>query len=29
MGGPVSTINGPTCKPGTITTINGQKMRCQ
>jgi hypothetical protein len=29
MGGPVSTINGPACKPGSITTINGQKMRCQ
>ena len=27
--GPVSTLNGPTCKPGTTVTINGQKMRCQ
>jgi hypothetical protein len=27
--GPVSTLNGPTCKPGTPVTINGQKMRCQ
>ena len=27
--GPVSTINGPSCKPGTTVTINGQKMRCQ
>jgi threonine/homoserine/homoserine lactone efflux protein len=27
--GPVSTLNGPTCKSGTTTTINGQKMRCQ
>jgi hypothetical protein len=27
--GPVSTINAPTCKPGTIVTINNQKMRCQ
>ena len=27
--GPVSTLNGPTCKPGEIVTINGQKMRCQ
>jgi hypothetical protein len=27
--GPVSTLNGPSCKPGTTTTINGQKMRCQ
>lgn len=26
---PVSTINAPTCKPGTTVTINGQKMRCQ
>jgi hypothetical protein len=27
--GPVSTLNGPTCKPGSTVTINGQKMRCQ
>jgi hypothetical protein len=27
--GPVSTLNGPSCKPGTSVTINGQKMRCQ
>lgn len=27
--GPVSTINAPTCKPGTTVTINNQKMRCQ
>lgn len=27
--GPVSTLNGPTCKPGTTVTVNGQKMRCQ
>jgi hypothetical protein len=27
--GTVSTLNGPTCKPGTTVTINGQKMRCQ
>lgn len=27
--GQVSTLNGPTCKPGTTVTINGQKMRCQ
>lgn len=27
--GPVSTINGPSCKPGTTITVNGQKMRCQ
>lgn len=26
---PVSTINGPTCRVGTWTTINGMKMRCQ
>jgi hypothetical protein len=29
LAGPVSTLNGPTCKPGTTVTINGQKMRCQ
>ena len=27
--GPVSTLNGPTCKSGTMVTVNGQKMRCQ
>ena len=27
--GPVSTLNGPTCKVGDTVTINGQKMRCQ
>jgi hypothetical protein len=28
--GPVSTLNGPTCKVGeTMTMPNGQKMRCQ
>jgi hypothetical protein len=27
--GPVSTLNGPTCKAGDTVTINGQKMRCQ
>ena len=27
--GPPSTINAPTCKPGDMVTINGQKMRCQ
>lgn len=27
--GPVSTINGPSCKPGEMVTIGGQKMRCQ
>jgi hypothetical protein len=27
--GPVSTLNGPTCKPGEMVTIGGQKMRCQ
>ena len=27
--GPVSTLNGPSCKPGTTVTVNGQKMRCQ
>lgn len=26
---PVSTLNGPTCKPGSTVTVNGQKMRCQ
>jgi hypothetical protein len=25
----VSTLNGPSCKPGTTVTVNGQKMRCQ
>lgn len=29
LAGPVSTLNGPSCKPGTTVTINGQKMRCQ
>jgi hypothetical protein len=27
--GPVSTLNGPTCKPGTMITVGGKKMRCQ
>jgi hypothetical protein len=27
--GPVSTLNGPSCKPGSTVTINGRKMRCQ
>lgn len=28
--GPVSTLNGPSCKPGaTVSMPNGQKMRCQ
>jgi hypothetical protein len=27
--GPVSTLNGPTCKVGETVTIGGQKMRCQ
>jgi hypothetical protein len=27
--GPVSTLNGPSCKMGETVTINGQKMRCQ
>jgi len=26
---PVSTLNGPTCQPGSWTTINGARMRCQ
>ncbi|MEZ5764199.1 MAG: hypothetical protein R3D69_08090 [Xanthobacteraceae bacterium] len=26
---PVSTLNGPTCKAGTMVTINGKRMRCQ
>jgi hypothetical protein len=26
---PVSTLNGPSCKPGTTVTIGGQQMRCQ
>ena len=27
--GPVSTLNGPTCKVGTTVAVNGKNMRCQ
>ena len=27
--GVIADANGPTCLPGQVTTINGQKMRCQ
>lgn len=27
--GVIADGNGPKCLPGTVTTINGQKMRCQ